>query len=77
MLWPRTSILRLLPSRRRAAAVDGSPAVTRNDVQQPVGIQLQEILPVAKHRLLERPVQESHVLKIERIGLERHLVRHF
>ena len=40
-------------------ALEGSPGVTREIVQQPVRLILQQILAISQHRLLERPIQET------------------
>ena len=61
-----------------AAERRGGGGQSRRDaevVQQPIGVEAEQVLRVAEHGVTERPVEQLHVLHRERLRLRRRLVR--
>ena len=70
MKWPRSSTFGSSqpPSGR---ADEGSPALRRKCVQQPVHVEREQILLIELHRMQKRTRQQPDVLEIESNSLER------
>ena len=58
-------------SRRSGLAVEGRPALRRKTCSKRSGVERQQVFAVEFHGVLERAVQQPHVLKAEWLRLER------
>ena len=63
--------LGLLPSTQRLG-LRRQPGVETEGVQQPVGLQRQQVLAVQLHGVLKRPVQQPHLVQLEGLDPARH-----